>query len=601
MLIAEIGINHHGNLSNALELVTAASKAKCHGVKMQYRGLDFYHTMNEIGDEILEHEITKNRLTHTEIQNVSDFARSSGLQVGMSVFRLADAEELVALGFEFDFWKVPSAECENVPLVNYLINLGVEVFISSGGADLNSLANAHKSNLESLNVMHCVANYPVLKGFQAFGLIKFLQGQGWKTVGYSSHDEDYEAAFIAIGLGIDSLERHIVLDKKDGGLDSSSSSTPDEFIQLGKMFNARKEILATPSKRNQGEVINMQNLGTSLYVNRNMRSGELASLSDFDIRAPKKGLSVGEFLNGPRKLCENISLGQPLSRVHVEAKSYNRQLEKVEQNFLRSSKVGIPVRLHDLGKFSKQFGLTFHEFHLSFGEVFSEALLPFASQVSKSSEYSVHLPDYVSHNAIIDPLSNDPDLLELSEKIISKVVKFAQVLSDRSGAPCNIVGSFPYSSDLPEVFIEKLYSRLMTFEVEGVEILPQWLPTVGWYFGGACRIDTFNSEFYVSLVERYNLKHCLDICHLIMSANASHISWVEWYDRLVPSAKHIHLADASGISEEGLPLLTGDISGQKLYGTKDLPIILEVWQGHLNDGAKFFDDLKTIAQKEVLE
>ena len=39
---------------------------------------------------------------------------------------------------------------------------------------------------------------------------------GWKTVGYSSHDEDWEAAFVAIGLGIDSLERHIVADKEDG-------------------------------------------------------------------------------------------------------------------------------------------------------------------------------------------------------------------------------------------------------------------------------------------------------------------------------------------------------------------------------------------------
>ena len=287
--------------------------------------------------------------------------------------------------------------------------------------------------------------------------------------------------------------------------------------------------------------------------------------------------------------------------MHVESKSCNQKLEKVEQNYLISNKVGLPVRLHDHAKFSKQFGLAFHEFHLSFGEVFSETLLPFASQVSKSSEYSVHLPDYVSHNAIIDPLSNDPDLLELSEKVISKAVKFAQVLSDRSGAPCNIVGSFPYSSDLPEEFIKKLYSRLMTFEVEGVEILPQWLPAVGWYFGGACGIDTFNSELFVSLVEQYNLKHCLDICHLILSANASRISWVEWYDRLLPSAKHIHLADAKGISEEGLPLLAGDILGQKLHGTKGLPIILEVWQGHLNDGEKFFNDLKTIAQKEVLE
>ena len=163
MFIAEIGINHHGDVNNALDLVKAASDAKCDGVKMQYRGLDFYHAMDEIGDEILEHEINKNRLTHLEIQKVSEFARSVGLQVGMSVFRLADAAELVALNFEFDFWKVPSTECENVPLVNYLIDLGTEVFISSGGADLNLLARIHQTEFE---IFKCYALCSQLPSFE---------------------------------------------------------------------------------------------------------------------------------------------------------------------------------------------------------------------------------------------------------------------------------------------------------------------------------------------------------------------------------------------------------------------------------------------------
>ena len=51
MFIAEIGINHHGDVNNALDLVKAASDAKCDGVKMQYRGLTY--AMDEIGDEIL--------------------------------------------------------------------------------------------------------------------------------------------------------------------------------------------------------------------------------------------------------------------------------------------------------------------------------------------------------------------------------------------------------------------------------------------------------------------------------------------------------------------------------------------------------------------
>ena len=605
MFIAEIGINHHGDLNKALELVKDASEAGCDSVKLQYRGLDFYNALEEIGDEILEHEISRTRLTHNDLQTVVDFVRRSGMKAGISVFRLIDAEELIGLGFEFDFWKVPSAECENVPLVEYLIGLEVEVYLSSGGANLKSLARTHSSNINSLNVMHCVANYPVLTGFQAFGYINILKAQGWKSVGYSSHDENYEAAFIAIGLGIDSLERHIVADKGDGGLDSSSSSTPDEFKILGKMFNARRSILAAPAVRNQGEVINMQNLGTSLYPKHDILAGELPEISEFNVRAPRKGLSVGEYLKGTQKgtqkLFKNLNLGEPISSIHLEADQVHRRLGVGELQVLRKNRVGLPVRLHDHEKFAKQFGLGFHEFHLSYGEVLSDLLLPYARKVSTTSEYSIHLPDYVSSNAIIDPLSSNSDLSERSAEVISKVVKFAQILSDRSGLPCNIVGSFPYNSEPPDKFVDKLYSCLHKFEDDGIEILPQWLPSVGWYFGGACRIDTFNSEDFVSLVELHNLKHCLDICHLIMSANASNISWKDWFRRLIPSAKHIHLADARGISEEGLPLFSGDLKDQKLKGIDGLPVILEVWQGHLNDGQKFYDDLSVICNKKFFK
>ena len=65
--------------------------------------------------------------------------------------------------------------------------------------------------------MHCVANYPVALGQEELTNIDRLKEQCWRSVGYSSHDENYLGCLVALGKGINSLERHIVLDKSDRG------------------------------------------------------------------------------------------------------------------------------------------------------------------------------------------------------------------------------------------------------------------------------------------------------------------------------------------------------------------------------------------------
>ena len=277
MLIAEIGINHHGKTDIAKQLINEAKKTNCNAVKLQYRGKNFYNQVREIGDEILDFELNRTFLNIDQIQDLKEYAYSLEIKFGISVFRLKDCLELENSDLSFDFWKIPSAEAANKILVNHLISKNYEVYLSTGGADLEALNNIYKEEKDKINVMHCIANYPLITGFQAFESIVALKKQGWKSVGYSSHDEDFEAAVFAMGFGIDSLERHIVLDKNDGGLDSSSSSTPDEFFKISKFFHSRHEMLKKPAQRNQGEILNLQNLGTSLYAKVNLPKNRLIS------------------------------------------------------------------------------------------------------------------------------------------------------------------------------------------------------------------------------------------------------------------------------------------------------------------------------------
>ena len=84
-------------------------------------------------------------------------------------------------------------------------------------------------------------------------------------------------------------------------------------------------------------------------------------------------------------------------------------------------------------------------------------------------------------------------------------------------------------------------------DLTGISILAQWLPKMAWYFGGSVKVDLFSSKEDIELCLKYEIPICLDIAHLILSANYYDKNWKDWYDKLIPLCKHIHLSDAVGV------------------------------------------------------
>ena len=87
----------------------------------------------------------------------------------------------------------------------------------------------------------------------------------------------------------------ITLDKKGSGLDDSTSSNIQEFQILTKFADNFSNILGTKNKTlNQGELLNIQNLGTSLYAKNDFSTGEIIDLKKFEARAPRRGITKFE-------------------------------------------------------------------------------------------------------------------------------------------------------------------------------------------------------------------------------------------------------------------------------------------------------------------
>ena len=597
-VIAEIGINFGGNIDIAKDLILQASRAGCWGVKFQYRNIEtFYFVDNEIGDAIVRSEIQKNNLTFNQISILQKYTNSLGLEFGMSFFREEDLRFYLSHIGDPDFYKVPSAECMNAILVDALMQQNKTVLISTGGHRVEEVINQYSDDkYKHIIILHCIANYPADLGIQNLSKIKKIAET--HQSGYSSHDVDYEVCIAAIAMGAKWIERHLTNNKDGIGLDDSSSSTEDEIKLICKFAKLAKEIVGVPdSPPNQGEILNMQNLGTGLYLKRNLDAGRILSLDDCVIAGPRKGLSVGEFEKSfkGKKIKRDLYAGSPITEMSFTVPI--KALSSVQLAKAKQKKITIPVRIHDLEIMRKNIGTGSYEFHLSYEEVLSDDINRVKDICKAEENYSIHLPDYIPGNRIFDPLSIDGQTNQLSRKLLQRTERLSDRLEQLTGSRVPIVGSFSQRNTMQhDEFFERLVSEVIISSKQS--IYPQWLPVNAWYFGGTVKLDVFNNEKYIQMIEKHSIKICLDLCHVVLSANSHGANYKDWVARLMPYSGHLHVADAIGEDGEGLPLGTGlPLDYMDILENKDMKVI-EVWQGHFDEGYKFKQAVKYLLNAE---
>jgi sialic acid synthase SpsE/sugar phosphate isomerase/epimerase len=589
-IIAELGINHNGSEETARTLIDAAANAGVWGIKFQYRNLTntYADDSRQIGDEILQREIVRNYIAPEKILKLCQHAQKLGVKPGISFFTPEDIEDFGPDVDIFEFFKIPSVEFTNDALINRIEALGKIGIISTGAYTETVIAKTLKNlNRECWVPLHCVSNYPVAITSPKLGYIKHMERLWNAPVGYSSHDDHWEACILAMQLGACIIERHITLDKTADGLDHSSSSTPDEFERLA-LFAKNLELMVAgdgPRIPNQGELLNLQNLGRSYYTSSEIPEGTLVTTDKLQLRSPRTGLGQEEirnFLGSPA--VRRLKIGEV-----VDKSVFEQPLPPDDEvvHFARTNKLSLPVRFHDLDDIEGRFPIGRFEFHLSFGDIDGVTNV---TSLNHNNRYSIHLPDYVSSTQLMDPFSTNETQRRASHHIIEKTAEFANVLQDLTGAEVPIVGSFSVVHSGLEEFYREHSELAASYRARGVSILPQWLPPVAWYFGGAVRLKAMNNVADIQQIKARDLPICMDVCHLCMGDKIFDFSAVDVVKDLAPQTRHVHLADAGGYDGEGLPFGKGDPENMDAIAsamTFDCVKVVEVWQGHLHGGAGF--------------
>lgn len=607
-IICEIGINHNSSLDAGKKLIDLSFLAGAWGVKFQYRKLiGKKNAGHELGFEIINEALRNNHLDVNKIIKLSKYAQSLGVHIGVSFFNFEDIKDFGK--FKFDFYKVPSAIFRERKIIKKLSSFNKNLFISLGAVTENETIEIMKNYEKFLKtdktiLLHCISNYPVALLDSNLGYIDSLKKR-YKNyrIGFSSHESNIYSSIYALSKKISFIERHITLDKSLKGLDHSSSSTYEEIRDL-VYFAKNIRIIDNENRKriiNQGETLNLQNLGKSYYFKKNIKKGSVILEKNLILKSPKIGIDHNDLEKvDQRIMLKNGTKNQPLIRNHL---THPIRLSNKIIDFSNKYKLSIPIRMHDYKELSENIKFNNYEFHFSFKDVADFKFNKIDKNFIKNNRFTIHLPDYCDEKNLIDFFSSDTAVKKKSLQILEKCLIISKKLEKISGFDVKIICSF---SSIEIENSLSFYKKIKLFitnirKSRNILILPQWLPPLGWYFGGTHTIKHFSNPKDLKLLLDINLDICFDLSHYILSCNYYKIKDLNKCMKYKKIFKHFHLSDAKGYNGEGVNIGEGTLLEHEFTHTiltmKNIPKVLETWQGHLNQGFNFKKDIKEIYKK----
>ena len=328
-LVAEMSGNHNGSLDRALEIVDAVAATGAQALKLQTYTADTI-TIDVDRPEFrvsADHSLWGDRNlyrlyeeAHTPWEwhaEIFEHARQRGLVPFSSPFDPSAVQLLEDLGAAM--YKTASAEIVDLPLIREVARTGKPLIMSTGMATLAEIDAAVRAaedgGCTELVLLACTASYPADPADARLGNIAVLQEAFGVPVGLSDHTPGIGVAVAAVARGAVCVEKHVTLDRADGGVDSEFSMTPDELALMRR--ETETAWLAASSGTQFGPMPSERavlGLRRSLYVVADVAAGEEVTPANVRSIRPAGGLAPDqmELVRG-RRFARDVPRGTPLS------------------------------------------------------------------------------------------------------------------------------------------------------------------------------------------------------------------------------------------------------------------------------------------------
>ena len=250
-VIAEVGINHNGDVNLAKQMVYAAKEAGAHCIKFQTHliGKEMIHTQmtpGSISKEPLWNIIERCELTAAEERAVKQLCDEVGILFLSTPFSREAADQLEELGIPA--YKIGSGEITNLPLIEHVAKKGLPMIVSTGMTELEEIVETVVL-IERYDVplilLQCTSTYPTAYADVKLGAIQVLREQFGVPVCLSDHSIGIYTALGGVAKGACVLEKHFTTSRQLPGPDQGLSLEPDELRELVKGADAVYQALGS--------------------------------------------------------------------------------------------------------------------------------------------------------------------------------------------------------------------------------------------------------------------------------------------------------------------------------------------------------------------
>lgn len=302
-IIAEVGVNHNGDVRIAEKMIEKAACCGCDAVKFQN-----FHTEKLVtkGAEKANYqkENTRNlesqflmlknlELADEEFIYIKTVCERNNIEFMSTPFDESSVDLLERIGV--GRYKISSGDLTNKRLIQYIAKKMKPLILSTGMADEDEIEDALAWSKEKGNSMvtllHCTSNYPTKFEDVNLGAMHTLEQHFHVPVGYSDHTLGIEIPIMAVALGATVIEKHVTLCKELPGPDHVASLDMDQMKKMVQCIrNVEKAFgngIKTPS---ENELETRKAARKSVVVTKNLQAGHILSVDDLDIKRPGDGI-----------------------------------------------------------------------------------------------------------------------------------------------------------------------------------------------------------------------------------------------------------------------------------------------------------------------
>jgi N-acetylneuraminate synthase/N,N'-diacetyllegionaminate synthase len=324
-VIAELGVNHDGDVKRALELTDAAADADADAIKLQRFDPD-HLLSNQAGLAAYQDEagegarggvramLKRLMLDDEGFTAVRARAKQHGLAFIVTPFSLPDVAALAR--FEPDAVKIASPDAVNTPLLEAAARLQLPMLISTGTCDLDELDAAAQAVRRSNGaLLQCVSAYPTDEASAALGGIAALRQRFGVPVGYSDHTPSTHTGAWAVAAGACVLEKHLTHDRDATGPDHAASLDPGDLAAYVVQARAAAAALGPIRKACLDREREVRQLSRqSVCVVRDLPAGHVVRMEDVTIKRPGTGIPARQLQQVVGRTLKNAVRGNDLLR-----------------------------------------------------------------------------------------------------------------------------------------------------------------------------------------------------------------------------------------------------------------------------------------------